>query len=98
MLALLHQHEDLAEALKGRPLATERHDVPLEEWHHPFAQHAGRRDLVDEHLGVARLRRDPPTTEDLSRELEKSTSALVLIQEKSWINVVSRSTRRVLLD
>ena len=94
MLASLHRLENLAEPLERLLLATERHDVPLEEGDDPLTEYASGRDLVNQDFWVAWLRIDLSVLECRLRELKKSPAALVLIQEESWIDVKARTARR----
>src|SRR2546421_4709501 len=53
MLASLHRLENFAEPLECRPLAAERHDVPLEKGDNLLTEHARGRDFVDQDFRVA---------------------------------------------
>ena len=72
--------------------------VLLEERHDLLTQSRRRRDLVDEDSRTPALARDSSAAEGCLRELKYPPTTLVLIQEETWINVVARSTCRVLLD
>src|ERR687897_917094 len=98
MLLAAHHLDDLAELLERRALATERNDVSLEERYDSLAQHVRGRDLEDEHLWIARLRKDLTMVEGFLRKLQNRPAAHMLIQEESWINVVARPAGRMLLD
>ena len=53
MLASLHRLENFAEPLECRPLAAERHDVPLEKGDNLLTENARGRDFVDQDFRVA---------------------------------------------
>jgi hypothetical protein len=98
MFLAFHQPQDLPESLEGLPPATERHDVPFVEGDHPLPDHASRRYLEHQDLGITRLGMDSPSVEDLSGELEHASPALVLIHEELRIDQKAEPGRAVLLD
>ena len=98
MLSAVHGIEDLLEPLEGARLAAERDDVPIKERYDPLAEDCGRRDLVHEDSWAPALGSDASAREGRPCELEDLPSALVLIQEESWINIVPRAASRMALD
>ena len=98
MLLAAHHLDDLTKPLERLNLAAERHDVPLEERNDALAQREGRGHLVHQDLGTSGLGIDVPACERALGELEDLPSALVWIQEESWIDVEPRATRRMCLD
>ena len=98
VLTTVHCIEDFLESLEGARLATERDNVPLEERYDLLAKSRGRRDLVHEYSWAPALGSYASAVEGYPCELEDPATALVLIQEKSRINVVPRTARRMVLD
>jgi len=97
LFAALHL-DDLPKPLERLNLAAERHDVPLEERNDALTHREGRGHLIDQDLWTSGLGVDVPACERACGELKDLPAALVLNQEESWIDVESRTTRRMSLD